>query len=344
MILPHFRSTIIRNRSIFHIVHYFLKFRYFILKKISQPKFIFEVDFFDIQYSIFKSYYPANHYVFDNNMYGIGYSLGEFSGVNIISNAYIEHGVFFGDSLQYDEPNWFVDNIVVFSDIRKNSILKNLPHKSIISIGSYINYARSIINQTKFESLRKKIGKTLLVFPPHSSKDFNAVFDLNLLHTIIEKNILVYNIQTVIVCLYWKDLNNSDYMNFFRNYHIVSAGYKWDYDFLNRLKTFILLSDITMSGNVGTHIGYCVGLDRPHTIVDINFSQNPTRTDLDSEIIKKQGSQRIHEMNEVFNAFKSVDNSILYNSLTDHQILVTKKYWGDTYLPSKDLSKFLKND
>ena len=48
---------------------------------------------------------------------------------------------------------------------------------------------------------------------------------------------------------------------------MVCAGHAYDPHFLDRLRTLIELSDITLSNNLGTHIGYCVSLGKPHWII-----------------------------------------------------------------------------
>lgn len=53
---------------------------------------------------------------------------------------------------------------------------------------------------------------------------------------------------------------------------MTTAGHQLDINFLNRLKTIILLSDYTCSNSIGTHTGYCVYLGKPHLVI------NPVQT------------------------------------------------------------------
>lgn len=84
-----------------------------------------------------------------------------------------------------------------------------------------------------------------------------------------------------LIYLYWKDAvlgKDKEYMD--NGFTIVTAGYQSDFRFLKRLKTFIKLSDFTMSNAVGTHVGYCVVLDKPHYI----FSQKISyKSDLNAD-------------------------------------------------------------
>ena len=73
---------------------------------------------------------------------------------------------------------------------------------------------------------------------------------------------------------------------------VVTAGYIMDPLFLSRLKSIIQLSDLTMSNNVGTHLGYCIYLNKPHWIV----RQKIGNTSHNQKHLERELNQReIHE-------------------------------------------------
>lgn len=47
-----------------------------------------------------------------------------------------------------------------------------------------------------------------------------------------------------------------------KKYEVVTAGHYYDYNFLPRLRSIIETSDITMSNNLGSHLGQCIYLNK----------------------------------------------------------------------------------
>ena len=103
----------------------------------------------------------------------------------------------------------------------------------------------------------------------------------------------------------------------------MSNGLKEDYDFLSRQKTFIKLSDYTISNSVGTHVGYSVALGIPHTIIkqkmeyksDSKFDvKDVPNLYLESSILQKK------EVEECFLTYSE--------EITKEQLQVCDKYWG----------------
>ena len=47
-------------------------------------------------------------------------------------------------------------------------------------------------------------------------------------------------------------------------FECVTAGHIYDPFFLSRLKSIIDLATITTSNEIGTHIGYCIFMGKPH--------------------------------------------------------------------------------
>ena len=273
--------------------------------------------------------YCPSDIVIDNNLYGITYWLKRYAGISTTYNldAYIEHGIFFGSLVRTDQKIWNVSNIITFSIIRKKHLLSNDINKRVITIGPYIHYAEPILESTTFKRLKQKLGKVLLVFPSHSIIGVDSVFDQDLFIQKIEE--VKKDFDTVIVSLYWVDAQNEDIVNKYKknNYLITTAGHRFDINFLSRLKTIIELSDFTMSNSVGTHIGYCIYLKKPHFVYEQNINNigknNKLQKHFDAVRNEEELCSEQIEKSEILLCFNKIINHI-----TSEQYKIIDKYWG----------------
>ena len=79
--------------------------------------------------------------------------------------------------------------------------------------------------------------------------------------------------DTVLVCAYNNDIYKGLLKKYERrNWYIVTGGNIYGEFFYNRLKTIINLSDYTISNKLGTHVGCCLFLNKPHTIYQSDIS------------------------------------------------------------------------
>lgn len=277
----------------------------------------------------------------DNNCFGIGYSLRKYAGINRpYIHAMAEHGYFFGTYVHEMEKITFVNNIITFSEVRKKHIEDVVKNKNVIPIGPYVYYAPDYYDEERFLETKAKLGKTLLVFFSHSSTGSSVSFDLEAL---IEKiNSIRNGFQTVVVSLFWSDINPEIEKRLLdEGYLIFSSGHRYDYYFLSRQKTMIKLADATMSNSVGTHVAYCSCLNKPHWIV----KQKIERKALDKTgeaniaVANKIGKDNvsIQEQDDLYNAFAE-----FREVLTEEQLKVCDKYFGLSYLrPVDEMRKIL---
>lgn len=273
--------------------------------------------------------YCPSDIVIDNNLYGITYWLKHYAGISTAYNldAYIEHGIFFGNLVRVDQRIWNVSNIITFSIIREKHLLSSNINKSVVTIGPYIHYAEPILESAAFKQLKQKLGKVLLVFPSHSIIGVNSVFDQDLFIQKIED--VKKDFDTVMISLYWVDAQNEDIVNKYRkyNYLITTAGHRFDINFLSRLKTIIELSDFTMSNSVGTHIGYCVYLNKPHFVYEQNIDNigksDKLQKHFDAVRNKEELCSEQIEKSEILLCFNKITNRI-----TSEQYKIVDKYWG----------------
>lgn len=201
------------------------------------------------------------------------YGYNAFYGLNVIINkaiaskgriiGAIEHGVFFTGII--DDMSQRADIIYTMSDERKMFIESVMYKKKCIAVGPYIKYADPVISEQDLADKRKQFGKTLLVFPAHSVHSMNVSFDIEAFIEEIDRIRKCYDYSTVLVCTYWKDYICGLARKFEeKKWIICSAGHIYDNNFMNRLRTIIELSDLTMSNALGTNIGYGIALGKPH--------------------------------------------------------------------------------
>lgn len=272
--------------------------------------------------------YPTDS-AMDNALYGIGETLKEYAGLKSQTRTYVEHGVFFGNHIQFDEKDHWAPKIVTFSGVRAGHLADHGVKKMVLPIGPYIHYAHNHLPDAEFRKIKANLGRVLLVITGHSTTNYLAQFEN---YKLIEKiNLMKADYDTVLVLFYFIDLAYRDrYQPYIdAGYKIVSAGHKFDPGFLNRLRTIISLADNTVSNAVGTHIGYCVALGKPHFLCDESLSDELVQPDYD-DIYKSFREKRAVEVEEVAKEFR-----IQSNSLLPAQRAVVSKYWGQNYIRSR---------
>lgn len=272
----------------------------------------------------------------ENNLYGMSYVLGEYidSKENHVKNldSYIEHGLFFGNYVNRFSYLYKSRNIITFGDYRKEILLQdeniNERGKSILPIGPYILYAQSILPKDKITRVKRSLGKTLLVFPTHSIANVTTDFDNDEFVQEIESIRRKNNFDTVIISLYWKDIIDKpelceEYIKF--GYKITCSGHKHDIYFLNRQRSIIELSDMTMSNEVGTHVGYCVSLGKPHYVYsqDVSYKEG-----LENVLKAEKTSLEDYKSQQDAKDIVKKAFSIYSEFITDEQRKVISYYWG----------------
>lgn len=259
-----------------------------------------------------------------NTHYGLSKIIKEYAGIEYQKEllATIEHGIYLGGGV------WDVDlpetakGIITFSKYREK-IISRYTNKKILTIGPYIHYANLIDNQ-KLQIIKQKLGKTLLFFPAHSSHRVKAKFDHSeLIRLLVE---LSKNFDSTLVCFYWKDYDPRIVSLYLAHgFHCTTAGHMFDWNFLNRLKSIIYLSDITASNATGTHVGYCIYMRKPHWLfkqkIDYEFSKG-------GEIYADYLTEEHRELIRVLENHSS--------EITDEQYSICEYLWGFNEIKSKE--------
>jgi hypothetical protein len=202
------------------------------------------------------------------SIYGIWHSLFPDASIgDCLAYPSIEHGLFlydyvFGDVYATSRPA-----VATFGDYRYE-VLKKRTNLPVFRVGPYIQYSHNFYNQERIDQIHSENGRTLLVFPRHSTNDGSVSSDddrhLSALHS--EAKLFDH----VLICCFWWNLNDPLIQRLeAEGYQLVSAGFRDDPQFLPRLKTIISMSDMAIGDSVGTHIGYCMQMGVQFHIVDM---------------------------------------------------------------------------
>lgn len=254
-----------------------------------------------------------------NSFYGIEPALVEYSGYNRKICAAIEHGVYFGRTIESEATCNPYPGIITFGPQRRLH-LRGQFERMILEVGPYIHYCKPFLSNEEMYQLKSKLGRTLLFFPKHSIEGVEVRADIDetcrQIESIKEQN----GIESVLVCLYFNDVPTPLPQLFEeRGFTVICCGHRSDPSFLSRQKSLIQLADITASNSVGTHIGYCYLLERPHLLVSQRISETDRREDANvSDSILRS---RLAEVREVERAFSQRGSG-------DEQKRVAEKYWG----------------
>lgn len=264
-----------------------------------------------------------------NALYGLGRVLRDYCGVIDSPKACIEHGVYFGEYVNHSEtdkselPALFTPSPYRLEQIRKAS---SVP---VCIVGPYIAYSKDYLDNKSIEIIRDRLGKTILAIPSHSVSGEAVSYDYKDFINEIRRVQNTINAQTILVMLYYQDILNGDAAIFEdAGFIVVTCGYREDRHFLERQRSLIKLADFTMSNSIGTHVGYCVYMGKPH----YSFKQwHEYNIVLHSEKDGAKAQAELSEQEAVRDAFSSCEEAI-----TEQQLSICEKYWGFDYVRSKE--------
>ena len=250
--------------------------------------------------------------------------------------AALEHATYMGSDYYWEaDVNHNLPAVIMQGTMRK-AILEKVTNKEIFSIGTYIQYAKPFYDKEKFNKIKKELGKTLLVFPMHSTHWVNLEF--NIKDFIDEIKRISKDFDTVMICMYWKDILKNAHSPYQKEgFKIVSAGHIYNKNFLPRLRTIIELSDLVCSNDVGSYVGQAIALNRPVYLYKQDYSFNSTNKEMDD------GSEydlRLKDKNYIDN-FKVFSKYSL--EITNEQREFTNYLWGvDIKLTPEEMIEYFK--
>ncbi|MGB1218146.1 MAG: hypothetical protein ACPG4W_00060 [Flavobacteriales bacterium] len=233
----------------------------------------------------------SDEYYYVNSRFAIAQNLRQFSKWNKPINAIIEHGIYYDDYIiDFEVYKNRFPAILTFGPIRYNffKTLGNV-NKSIHKIGPHIAYVDSLLSVDKLEELKSELGSVLLVFPLHSIESHSTKFDYT--SWIKEISKVGKDYDTVVVSIYYQDIVINNHLPYLKaGFKVVTAGHRSDLNFLPRVKSIISLSDMTMANDIGTSLGYCLHLKKPHYIywqeMDFVVTENALKEHTDTKNIK----------------------------------------------------------
>lgn len=211
-------------------------------------------------------------------------------------------------------------------------IIENAPNNhGAYAVGPYIAYAKHAYSKEKLEKEKKRLGKNLLVFPTHSTLGLKVTYDME--NFCEEINDIGKDFDSIRICLYWKDvLDGAAKFYEKEGYEVVTAGHYYDPLFLSRQKSIIETSTKTMSNHMGSYVGFCIHMNKPHYVTPFSDS---------TPVPVKEEGEGLSERQ--FAMFKKVSNimesdpeymellrafSINLDKISFQQRRLTNKYWG----------------
>jgi hypothetical protein len=273
-----------------------------------------------------KEIHPANDW------YGHATNLKKYLGLplNYSFKFIMEHGLYLNNQVDQIDLESNLKSFVTYSQYRENILLKHRPHA--FSIGPFIHYAESLLSPKEIEKERKRLGKSMLFFPAHSTPVIGMEFDADKLCKDIKK--LSKGMDSVRICIYWKDvLMGRDKIYKEYGFECVTAGHMLDPNFLPRLKSLILISDLTASNIISSQAGFCIFLQKPHILINNRLELKTT----------KEWNKRIHESLES-DGYVEVAREFSKKNFKISQIQkkLVQKYWGsDLTKTKKELKKII---
>lgn len=264
--------------------------------------------------NINRNYY-STELIRDNSYYGHKYILSKYFNDIDLSKIYIEHGVFFGNHIQKQDQYRFSKKVITFSNRRVGILRKNTPLDPL-AVGPYIRYAKSSKEMEHY--LKERYGNYLLHFPYHSTQDLYLRRDKT---DLIEPD---WNYDNVLACVFYRDLKDDALIKKLtrKGFKIVTAGHRFNPQFLENLKSLINASIFTTSDYIGTHVGYCMYLMKPHYIYnsvelsDFYISDRIPQAQLDNI---RNSAEELSAITEIISRS---------NGTCDRSREILNEYWG----------------
>lgn len=257
--------------------------------------------------------------------YGMNRILKKYAGLPLDTKIHVlfEHGIQFldivGGAFRIHEclPS------MVASQYRVNILKKQKNYHGAYAIGNYIHYAESLLSNEQIKQEKERLGRNLLVFPSHSIDCTTTNFNYQ---AFIDKiNEVKNDFDNIRVCLYYQDINLKRHLPYQKEgFEVVTAGHFNDYNFLRRLKSIILTSDITMSNDIGSHLGYCIYLNKPHYL-----TKQSVTYDVRDKVNKKNSENVVNSMSKSENVAKITKLFSEYDeTITTEQYELISYLWG----------------
>lgn len=264
-----------------------------------------------------------------NDMYNHSGVIKNFCGLNnkYAIKASIEHACYMGDDYYWEEDiNHDMPGVITLSQ-KREEILRRHTDKNIYNIGIYIAYADYMHSVEDMNCIKQSNGRTLTVFPMHSTAVVNLSYDISCMITKIKE--IAKDFDTVKVCMYWKDIidkKHKIYEN--EGFDIVSAGNIYDKNFLARLKSILYCSDCVMSNDIGSYIGQAMYMGKPCYLIKQDYNAVSGKKEYHKEYDVRKLDSVYNDLFKVFGDGKFV--------ITEEQKELCDYVWGINHVKSKE--------
>lgn len=285
-----------------------------------------------------SKYYPL---VRNNRFYGNEYVLKKYCGVKQSLYAIIEHGLYLGNNCAKVglSHEWELGCILTYGDYRKKIINEVFPDYYCETVGPLIHYAQEDLEYRRsIESMLVKDKKTLLFFPVHGNTLFSPHYNM---YDIIDRIKTIASEReclNIIVSVMDEDMEKiksamNDLADIY-NVIITRCVNRFDETFLGKQKALINLSDITVSNNLGTLLGHCIYLNKPHILLqqEIDYQGNAEVLDREFGKVNRSENWRSDFENEKI-MFQNIFNENTYE-ITQEQKDICEYYWGFSKIKS----------
>lgn len=239
-------------------------------------------------------------------------------------HALFEHGIQYTDYTQDFFRAHEYEPSIVASQYRVEVLKKEKNYNGAYAIGPYIHYATPLLTSEEIKEEKERLGKTLLVFPSHSIEGLISTFDYEKFCKEIKK--LSSDFDSVRICMYYKDVNLKRFEPYQKEgFEVVTAGHFNDYNFIPRLKSIIETSDMTMSNEVGSHLGYCIYLNKPHYLFNSHKTYHGEKNGENTKLMMKHAdntqkkinkSDNVTNIKTCFSKFEEKINNEQYNLIS----------------------------
>ncbi len=264
-----------------------------------------------------------------NDYYGHAALLKRFAGCpqDYCIKASIEHGPTITDYV-WDKDVDAPLPAVLFPASYRQQILQPRTSKALFPIGPFISYAEPHVGRAELRALKSRLGKTLVVFPYHSTHWLKTHIDIPAFAALIKE--VAEGFDSIVVCLYWKDVLLGRDKEFNEHgFECVTAGHMYDPLFLPRLRSVVEIADVTASNQMGTHVGYSIALGVPHWFLSTGalVQDNPHNITFDPGV-NHAPAPHVQELIDIFSA--------RVGEITPLQSELVRRYWGTDELLSPE--------
>lgn len=219
-----------------------------------------------------------------NDWYGHASVIKRYAGIEsgYSIKGVIEHGIAFSGKVEQFEAHAPLP-VAFVTSVPRMKALKAASQKTTFILGNYLAYTPYLSSLEELERERKRLGRTLLVMPAHSTHHIDALYDINAYCVALSE--LGKDFQTVQVCLYWKDvLRGMAEVYKAYGFEVVTAGHMYDTYFLPRLKSIIDSASVVTMNFIGSQVGYAVYLNKPVHYLSIGSVKSKLADDGDPAV------------------------------------------------------------